>query len=435
MPDNATNAGLLAPGLPATLDENHEYSLPELVDIAQRRNPATRDAWERARAASARLASAEAVYLPMLALSAYGGDKRALYPTPEGQLAVVGPYVEPQLELAWTLLDLPRFAAVTRTRALVDEANFVFSRRHQEVTFAVARAFYALDAAHARLEAAEAALRRATVVEEAVRARQGVGLATMPELLLAREARSRAAFDTEAAVGTVHTSEGALAEAVGVTPISPLHTTPLEAERLPERLTAPVKRVLEATVQHRPDLKALSANVRSRDADVRAARGRYAPKLSFAGHVDYQAWWYDVPATNRSFTIAGHEFDTQLRLDWALFEGFARLNEVRAAEAEREASTAALDAGTLHALREAWTAYFDVQTAHRKVEFAEALLASAEEAYDATLETYRRGLGMLIDLLTAERDLASARSTVIESRADLLTAAAALTFAVGRPSR
>lgn len=35
------------------------------------------------------------------------------------------------------------------------------------------------------------------------------------------------------------------------------------------------------------------------------------------------------------------------------------------------------------------------------------------------------------DLLTAERELASARSTAIDSCAQLLTAAAALTFAVG----
>ena len=60
-----------------------------------------------------------------------------------------------------------------------------------------------------------------------------------------------------------------------------------------------------------------------------------------------------------------------------------------------------------------------------------ALLASSEEAYAATLDTYRHGLGTLIDLLTAERDLASARSIAIASKADLLTAAAALTLAIG----
>ena len=59
------------------------------------------------------------------------------------------------------------------------------------------------------------------------------------------------------------------------------------------------------------------------------------------------------------------------------------------------------------------------------------MLASSSEAYSASLETYHHGLGSLIDLLTAERDLASARSIVIGSHADLLIAAAALTYAIG----
>ena len=435
MTANATSARLSVPALPATLDVSHEYSLAELIDLAQRTSPVTRDAWERARAAAARLGRAQAIYLPVLALAADGGTRRSAYPTGEGQLVAEGPYTEQRLELAWTLLDLPRFAAVDQARAQVDQASFVFSRKHQEVTFAVARAFYALDAAHARLEAAHATLRTATIVEEAVRARMDVGLATHPDQLQAAQARARAAFDVEAAVGAVRSSEGALAEAVGVAPVSPLRTIPLDAQRLPERLSVPVKHVLAATLQHRPDLKALAADVRARDAEVRAARRTFAPRLTLMGRVDYQAWAYDAAPQNQSFTISSHEYDSRLRLEWGLFEGFARVNGARAAEAERAASAAALNAGTLRALREAWTAYFDVETAQRKLEAAGALLTAAEEAYAATLETYRRGLGMLIDLLTAERDLASARSAVIESRAELLTAAAALVFAIGSPPR
>src|SRR5215472_15121104 len=37
---------------PADIDPNHVYSLVELIDIAQRRNPATRVAWEQARQAA-----------------------------------------------------------------------------------------------------------------------------------------------------------------------------------------------------------------------------------------------------------------------------------------------------------------------------------------------------------------------------------------------
>jgi len=416
-----------------TLEATHEYSLVELIDVAQRVNPDTREAWEQARAAAARLGIAEAVYLPALALAVTGGVRRNAFPSQSGAFSASGPFVEPRLNLTWTLLDLSRFADVDVARALVQQASFAFSRRHQEVMFGVARAFYALDASQARLESAQATLRTAMVDEEAVQARLQVGLATRPELLLAHEVRARAAFDVAAAAGTVRASEAALTAAVGAAPLLDLRITKLDAQRLPERLGVPIQQILETTLRQRPDLQALSASLHASEAEVRRAKGNFAPQLSLRGNVDYQAWRYETdPSSNPpSPPLSTHEFDAHLRVDWNLFAGFAQLNALRAAEAERRASAATLTAGTLRALREAWTAYFDVQTAQRKLEFAKALLDSAEEAHAATLETYRRGLGTLIDLLTAERDLANARTTLVESRAELLTAAAALALAVG----
>jgi outer membrane protein len=79
-----------------------------------------------------------------------------------------------------------------------------------------------------------------------------------------------------------------------------------------------------------------------------------------------------------------------------------------------------------------WKAYADVKTTLRKHEYALALLAASQEAYEGTLESYRSaGLATVLDLLAAERDLARARTTEIQSRADLLTSSAALTFAAG----
>jgi outer membrane protein TolC len=415
------------------LDPAHEYSLVELIDRAQRANPDTRAAWEQARASSARLGITEAVYLPVLAIAVSGGAKREAYPSPLGPFSVTGPFVEPRLDLTWNLLDLPRFADVEVARALSQRANFDFTRRHQEVMFAVASAFYALDASHARLDAAETTLRSATVDEEAVQARLRVGLATRPELLLAREARARAAFDLEAAHGQVRSSEAALATVVGAAPVLDLRIASLDLQQLPERLGAPIQRILETALRERPDLQALAASVRAREGLVRRSKRTFAPRLSLAGSVSYLAFRFEIAPQGETLSINSPQFDTHLRFDWDLFDGFSRLNQVRSAEAEREESVATLTAGALRALREAWTAYFDAQTAQRKVEFAKALLESAQEAYDASLETYRHGLGTVIDLLTAERDLANARMTSIESRAELLTAAAAIALAIGAP--
>ena len=43
-----------------------------------------------------------------------------------------------------------------------------------------------------------------------------------------------------------------------------------------------------------------------------------------------------------------------------------------------------------------------------------------------------QGLSTIVELLTADRDLANARYTIVQSRADLLTSSAAVAYAVGR---
>lgn len=409
-------------------DKSREYTLVELIDLAQRNNPETRQAWLQARAEAARLGGAEAVYLPSLTLLVAGGEMSLPFPSPMGAFSITGPFVEPQLQLAWTLLDLSRFARVSEARARVTKANFSFSRKHQEVLFAVARAYYALGASQAQLEAARATFRSAVVVEEAVQARLDLGLATRPELLLAREARTRAEFDVEAAFGALHSAEGAVAESVGVAPDPPLRVA-FGTSPEPSQLASSIEDVMRSALQDRPDLKAQRAEVLARRADERVARGRFVPRLSLEASGGYQLWRYQ--SAGSTFTLSAPTLDAHLALAWDLFQGFAHVEGLREAESERAASEAALVAASLRAQRETWNAYFDVKTAERKVQFAEALLAASGEAYASTLETYRRGLGSLIDVLTAERDLASGRGIAIASHAELLTSAAALTLAIG----
>src|SRR5215469_16006038 len=51
---------------PADIDPNRVYPLVDLIDIAQRRNPTTRVAWEQARQAAINVGIARAAYLPAL---------------------------------------------------------------------------------------------------------------------------------------------------------------------------------------------------------------------------------------------------------------------------------------------------------------------------------------------------------------------------------
>ena len=64
------------------VDADKVYDLPELIDIAERANPETRIAWERARQAAAAVGLSQSAYFPYLVASAGAGYERAFLPFP-----------------------------------------------------------------------------------------------------------------------------------------------------------------------------------------------------------------------------------------------------------------------------------------------------------------------------------------------------------------
>ena len=172
--------------------------------------------------------------------------------------------------------------------------------------------------------------------------------------------------------------------------------------------------------------------MRAREAEERGATAEFWPRFYFSGSIGQEVQRYRAGPPFGRFTKNDTAYQAFINFEWKLFDGFERNNALREATALREASEAELSALELKAIREVWKAYSDVKTALRKHEYALALLAASQEAYDSTLESYRSaGLSTVIDLLAAQRDLARARTTDIQSRAELLTTAAALTFAAG----
>ena len=436
-PALATNPAqmLAARAVTVPIDPSAVYGLADLIDFAHRSNPETRRMWEEARATAAQVGRTEAAYYPTLFLLAAGGTSRVADHAvpPIGTFTVEGPAVNPKLQLNWILLDFGRRSSnVERSGQDLFSANFAFNRKLQEVAFAVSRNYFNLEASRARVTAARATLESAVVVEEAVGARLEDGLATRPEFLLARQERARAAFEVEDALGAVDDAQAALADSLGISPAMLMRVADLSALTLPTGLADSVEQVIDRTLARRPDLASRLAALRAREAEERRAVAEFWPRLFFSGSVGQNVQRYRAGPPFGNFTANVTEYGAFLNFEWKLFDGFERNNALREATSLREAAGADLAALELKAIREVWKAYSDVKTALRKYDYAVALLAASQEAYDSTLESYRSaGLATVLDLLAAQRDLARARTTDIQTRAELLTAAAALTFAAG----
>ena len=407
------------------------YDLPRLIDLALRLNPRTRQAWQSARAAAAAYAIAQAPYYPHASFEADGGYNRLLFQVAPGPAVIKQWSASPMAELTYTLLDFGRRGADSElARQQLAAANFGFNRTMQTVVFAVQRSYYAVAAAQAAVQAAAENLKLASTDLAAVARRVDLGLATEPALLLARERKAQADFELESARTLVNDARAALAVAVGVAADEPLEIQPLENQPVPKTLGKEIEQLIGAALHQRPDLEAEAAKYQASVAAEKRSRARWYPVVAAGADYGEQAWWYNFADAN-VIKSASPQYAALLTLRWDIFTGFSRVNDDRRTEAERAAERESVKSLELETIAEVWRSYYDFQTAAKKYQFAQALLAAAQESYNDNLETYRQGLSTIVELLTADTALANARFTMIQSTADLLTASATVAYAVG----
>ena len=416
---------------PPMVNTTNQYDLPALIDIALTNNPDTKQTWEQARAAAAAYGASRAPYYPDVSTQVPGGYERELFQLPGVNGVLKQWQVTPMIEFTYTLLDFGRRdAGAAAARAQLAAANFSFNRKLQEVVFATQQSFYSIGAAKAAVKAAEENVVLAKTDDEAVGRRVDLGLATEPELLLSRQAVAQSQYDLASARLLVREAQASMAVALGVAANTPLDVPSLDSIPIPAGLGSEVDELIDTAVRSRPDLAAQVATLDAQRAAVAAAKAQFYPTVGISGNYGEQSWNYRYDGTH-TVTDNQPQYAALLSINWDLFTGFKRLNDLRQAEADRDAAGAQLKSLEVSAISSVWRAYYEFQTALSRYSYAKALLAASQESYDANLDTYKQGLSTIVELLTADRDLANARYTIVQSRADLLTSSAAVAFAVG----
>jgi outer membrane protein len=420
----------------AILDPLHPYTLAELIDVAEQHNPSTRAIWERAKQKARELGIAKSAYYPELDGLAVFGDERLINPFPEplaprGYVMVELPVVKPEVTLQYLIFDFGR------REATVDSANqekFVAGadviQVNQALAFHVATAYYQLVTAQERLQAAQDILKTAQTTQDAAEDRLNNGLATLPDVLNARAETAQAAFDEESADGEEKIARVTLTEVVGSDPSPDIVIDGQRSAPLPERLTMSIDALIDRAMKDRPDLMAQTLRIRSAEAHIRAARAEYKPQIVLSGSVAQTSLW---PTADYGVLGSASEptWSVALGIHWRIFDGGARKNELLIAESKRREAQDELTAVHDQTTREVWTAYIAFRTALRKHDAAVALLDSANESYSASLEAYKYGVKNLVDVVTAEKQLAQARLSNVSARSELFLEAVNLEFATG----
>ena len=423
-------------------------SLMQLVDLALELNPRTRAVWESARVKAAQYGSVRSLWYPTLSVAASIYNNQLIYPAgvsnpgnPGGPPTIADVMtantsgVYPSAQINYILLDFGRrTSADAQAREALWIANLEFNRQIQTTIYDVQKTYYALDAANGLYEASLEKLELAITVVDAVEDRMAVGLATAPELLLARQGLAQAEFDVQSRISGIDDARSALLVAVGLPATTPIEIESLRDLPLPGNLGFQVEEGINQALRDRPDLAAAVAKVREADAAVDFAQADFLPTVTLDGSVGWDAFDLEVDVNEgprASQDYQGLEYNVGLTGNWILFEGFELRNNLRQARAARRQAQAELETLRIKAIGEVWDSYSDYMAAQRQYEFGIALAESSQEAYDAMIAAYDVGLATITELIDAEKDLASALATLVTTRATLLTSSASVSYFMG----
>jgi outer membrane protein len=402
---------LLRPGATVTL--------AEVVDIALANSPLTRATYRQARSEAANVRSQRGAYLPTLDASA--AFSRVKQPTAQGQNSTPLSAYGPALSLSYLLFDFGgREAKVAEARQALLAADWRHNAMIHDVVLAVQQAYFQYLSTKALLDAAHATLTQAQASLDAANGRHDAGVATIADVLQARTALAQARLGVDTLEGQVLAARGALATAMGLPAYVPFDVGGLPAELPLDRARPAVDDLIAAGRLSRPDFAAQRALAQKAAAHVGVVRAEGLPSLSLQGSAGRNYYGGGAPDTHQDNWVA------RVQLSVPLFHGFSHTNDLRGAREDEAAAWAQAASYEQQVVLEVWTSYYALEAATQRVRTSGALLASATQSEQVALARYKEGVGTVLELLTAQAALGSARALEIQARSDWYVAVARL---------
>jgi len=430
------------------IDPKKIYSLPELVDLAQRHNPSTRISWETAVQAAASTGMTEAQFYPTLTVtSSYGGGYWSQDLTgAKSQSGIVVPVnfndkasgnysnLSAGVNLRYTLFDFgQRIANTKAAKRTQTAANLSFNATHQQITFLVTKAYYTLETDRRLIETAEVSAKSAEDILASTQAKYDQGLLTEPILLQAKQARAQAAFDLVNARSNWEVARLNLVQVIGAEPECGLQVANYDFSRLDSRLQAPLDQFVQAAFKQKPDLLAKVAQAQAAEQSLRATKAGTLPQFSIKGVQSYQNFNTTINGAEiRDVGLSFQNYGGSVNVEWPFFDGGLNRSKVKqAASSWREANETVLQARE-EALATVWRSYTTAKSSIQKKQSADDLLTASQASYNALMASFDLGRTSIQDVLTARTSLAQAMASKAQCDQSIAASLATLAYASGQ---
>lgn len=419
-----TPAGSVLPwkegGICEFAGEKNPLALPDVVERALCKNPQTREAWANTRYQAAQVGIGRSAYLPSISGS---GSATLNYSASRGSSDTYN-QENAGISLDYVLYDFgARDATLENAQQILAAANASQDATVQSVFLEAVQAYYQLFAAEAAVNSARESEKSSQESLSAATARYNVGVATPADKLQAQTSYSQAVLNRVRAEGDFKNAQGVLANVMGFEANTSLELVPPSTLAPPLNFEEEVSRLIEQARQHRPDLTAAEAQIKAAQANVEAARASGKPTVSLSTSLGFA----DSSISNSSRNAA-----LGVQISIPIFTGYNTTYRIRAAQEQVEVRQAQREKLSLQIALDVWRSYQNLATETQAVRSSQDLLASATQSERVTLGRYKAGVGNILDVLTAQSALASARQQQIQALYNWHIAKAGLAQSMGQ---
>lgn len=435
---------------PLPIQQLANLDLRTAVELADRRSPVVRQAYEQLVATQNSLGAAYASWWPTINASLGGGlyGQTAFY-NYTGALTGVGapasgPYANAtsfngsyfqslnQFDLAWDLYDPARAPTIWQGKYTVRQAvdTYVIARRDNKLR--TEQAYIGLQRAMAQIMTGRQLVANDQLLLSLAQSRVRLGVASRLEL-----AKQQTVLKTDQVNLAVAQQNAQVAQADLAEQINEANAASIQAATVLEplgRWVQPLEATLAAAMQYRKVIEQKLMAVKINEAQAQIALAVYRPTIALVNSL----YW----TKNVGYAALGPPYVSQARSD--LWNGSAALQitftgfdggqaRMTAAAALRKAKAAEADVQVAvnQVRREVQTYFAQAQQGRDAVLLASARVKAASDALRLQTLRFNAGYGTITDVVQAQQDLTQAVSAYIEQLGNYNIALVSLARASG----
>lgn len=427
---------------PEAISGKRPLSLRECVQLALRGNPSLRAANEDRAAAHARTQQARSPLLPQVrgsgtASKSHSDASTAFFP---GGVPATDPESESDrlnanLSVDQSIVNLSDWRSASSAKASEFAAEELYRGAQEAIVAQVERTYFNSLKSIRLQEVSEENLKVGEEQLKLAEKRREVGIGVEADILKARAQNAQDRLALINAKKEVQIARTALSHVIGIALDAPLVIDDLSPDAA---VAAPPLPDLSTALAARPDIREQQHRLRAAERSLGAAQLRYVPDLGFGFQygrlLDASRTTINDSTGAESTTEfeATSDWQATLSLSLAIFDGGAREGRIKEARAGLRATRHTFDQLLRNAELEIETASLNASAAAEAIDVSRDGMRAAEEDLRVTQGSYTQGLLPILNLVTAQAALVTARTAYVSATYDFRIALAELDRALGR---